>query len=99
MTLHACKGLEFPVVYFVGIEEDLIPHKRLGADISEERRLFYVGVTRAKDKLIFTRARKENGMGVKKIQLDLDFSMIVQRASTKSIWEGDLQKKWVEKLC
>ncbi len=63
MTLHACKGLEFPVVYFVGIEEELIPHKRLGSDISEERRLFYVGVTRAKDKLIFTRARKRKRHG------------------------------------
>jgi DNA helicase-2/ATP-dependent DNA helicase PcrA len=63
MTLHACKGLEFPVVYFMGIEEDLIPHKRLGSDISEERRLFYVGVTRAKERLIFTRCRKRKKQG------------------------------------
>ena len=63
MTLHACKGLEFPVVYFMGIEEDLIPHKRLGTDISEERRLFYVGVTRAKERLIFTRCRKRKKQG------------------------------------
>jgi len=63
MTLHACKGLEFPVVYFMGVEEDLIPHKRLGSDISEERRLFYVGVTRAKERLIFTRCRKRKKQG------------------------------------
>jgi len=63
MTLHACKGLEFAIVYFMGVEEDLIPHKRLGADISEERRLFYVGVTRAKDRLIFTRCRKRKKQG------------------------------------
>lgn len=63
MTLHACKGLEFPIVYFMGVEEDLIPHKRLGSDISEERRLFYVGVTRAKEKLIFTRCRKRKKQG------------------------------------
>jgi superfamily I DNA/RNA helicase len=63
LTLHACKGLEFPLVYFVGVEEDIIPHKRLGSDVSEERRLFYVGVTRAKEKLIFTRARKRKKQG------------------------------------
>ena len=63
LTLHACKGLEFPLVYFAGVEEDIIPHKRLGLDLSEERRLFYVGVTRAKEKLIFTRARKRKKHG------------------------------------
>jgi len=63
MTLHACKGLEFQWVYFLGVEEDLIPHKRLGLDSSEERRLFYVGVTRAKDRLVLTRChhRKKQG--------------------------------------
>jgi DNA helicase-2/ATP-dependent DNA helicase PcrA len=63
MTLHACKGLEFPLVYFVGVEEDIIPHKKLGMDLSEERRLFYVGVTRAKERLIFTRSRKRKKHG------------------------------------
>ncbi len=63
MTLHASKGLEFPLVFLMGVEEDLIPHKRLGFDIDEERRLFYVGLTRAKEKLILTRCtiRKKNG--------------------------------------
>lgn len=63
MTLHSCKGLEFPVVYFMGVEEDIIPHKTLGSDLSEERRLFYVGVTRAKEKLILTRCRKRQRHG------------------------------------
>jgi superfamily I DNA/RNA helicase len=37
MTLHACKGLEFPAVIMVGLEEDILPHKTLGSDIDEER--------------------------------------------------------------
>jgi len=64
MTLHASKGLEFPVVMLLGVEEDLLPHKSLGADIDEERRLFYVGLTRAKSRLMLTRCqqRKRNGI-------------------------------------
>ncbi|MES2963365.1 MAG: ATP-dependent helicase [Bdellovibrionota bacterium] len=63
LTLHACKGLEFPVVIFVGCEEDLIPHRTLGSDVAEERRLFYVGVTRAKDRLVLTRTKSRKRFG------------------------------------
>jgi superfamily I DNA/RNA helicase len=58
-TLHAAKGLEFPVVFVVGCEEGLIPYLPEGrrADIEEERRLFYVGMTRAQQRLLFTHAR------------------------------------------
>jgi superfamily I DNA/RNA helicase len=65
MTLHAAKGLEFPVVFIVGCEEQLIPLEFPGmtSDLQEERRLFYVGMTRAKERLYLLRARKRQLYG------------------------------------
>jgi DNA helicase-2/ATP-dependent DNA helicase PcrA len=58
MTIHAAKGLEFPVVFIAGAEDGIIPHARSLEDdaggIEEERRLFYVAITRARDKLVIT---------------------------------------------
>jgi DNA helicase II / ATP-dependent DNA helicase PcrA len=63
MTLHSSKGLEFPVVILVGVEEDLLPHRTLGGQVNEERRLFYVGLTRAEEKLILTRCQQRKRHG------------------------------------
>ena len=67
MTVHASKGLEFPVVFIAGAEEGLMPHARAveeGGDnaIEEERRLFYVAVTRARDRLFISSCRKRRKM-------------------------------------
>ena len=67
MTLHSAKGLEFPVVFLIGLEEGLCPHFRSIGDelaVEEERRLCYVGITRAKDRLFITYAMARNLMGM-----------------------------------
>jgi DNA helicase-2/ATP-dependent DNA helicase PcrA len=66
MTLHAAKGLEFPVVFMVGMEEGLFPHMRAQDDegeLEEERRLCYVGMTRAQTRLILTSAARRRVFG------------------------------------
>ena len=67
MTLHCAKGLEFPCVFITGMEDGLLPHHRRGEeiqDLEEERRLFYVGMTRAREKLFLTRAERRHTFGV-----------------------------------
>jgi DNA helicase-2/ATP-dependent DNA helicase PcrA len=66
ITLHMVKGLEFPVVFLVGVEENLLPHRRAVEDereLPEERRLCYVGITRAKDRLYLTCAFRRHLYG------------------------------------
>lgn len=69
LTLHASKGLEFPLVIIAGCEENLLPLSLLKeSDPEEERRLFYVGVTRAKEKLFLTWAKRRTLFGQKLVQ-------------------------------
>ena len=66
LTLHASKGLEFPVVFIVGMEEDIFPHSRSkdnDDELEEERRLCYVGMTRAEERLYLTAARSRRLYG------------------------------------
>lgn len=93
MTLHAAKGLEFSVVFMIGMEEGLFPHSRSLMDrqeLEEERRLCYVGITRAEHKLFLTYARKRLFFGqrtqntVSRFLLELPESVINQNIHTLS---------------
>ena len=88
MTLHASKGLEFPHVYMVGLEEELMPHRNsIEADtIEEERRLMYVGITRAQRTLTLTYAAKRKQFGE---ILDTTHSRFLDELPPDDIeWEG-----------
>ena len=66
MTLHAAKGLEFRQVYLVGCEEEVLPHRNCLHDedaLAEERRLTYVGITRAKQRLVLSYPKKRRKAG------------------------------------
>jgi DNA helicase-2/ATP-dependent DNA helicase PcrA len=74
MTLHSAKGLEFDAVFLAGLEEGLLPHGRaLGsnAEVEEERRLFYVGMTRAKQSLVLSRAVYRRTYGEERLRAAL----------------------------
>lgn len=74
MTLHSAKGLEFDAVFLAGLEEGLLPHSRsfnTNAEIQEERRLFYVGMTRAKRSLVLSRAVYRRTYGEERLRASL----------------------------
>lgn len=76
MTIHAAKGLEFPYVFVTGLEQGLFPHERLDdgkTDNEEERRLFYVAVTRAEKKVFLTYAHMRTIFGTQKVNLPSEF--------------------------
>jgi DNA helicase-2/ATP-dependent DNA helicase PcrA len=77
MTVHASKGLEFNTVFVTGLEHGLFPHERgerlTGADAEEERRLMYVAVTRAREKLYLTYASMRTIFGMRDVRLPSEF--------------------------
>ena len=84
MTLHAAKGLEFPVVFMVGMEEGLFPHSRSlmeKNELEEERRLCYVGMTRAKKKLFLTYSKKRLYFGQKTMSIVSRFILELPEAT------------------
>lgn len=91
MTVHAAKGLEFPYVFVTGLEEGLFPHERMGSgahDDEEERRLFYVALTRAEKKVFLSYASTRTIFGSKQVQmpsqflLDIDDEFLMQEERT-----------------
>ena len=111
MTIHASKGLEFPIVFLVGMEEGLFPHSRSLLDpnqMEEERRLAYVGITRAKEKIYLTYTRSRLYFGTRSNNLPSRFlsaipeKLLEQKATFeektnssygKSNWEDDYLDK------
>ena len=86
MTLHASKGLEFAVVFLVGLEQGLFPSFRSledAAAIEEERRLCYVGITRAQDRLFLSHARERRTYGH------------MREVSTPSIFLSELPRDYI----
>jgi len=76
MTIHSSKGLEFPIVFIVGMEEGLFPHSRSiyqPHEMEEERRLCYVAITRAKEHLVLTYAKYRNIFGSTEVNLPSRF--------------------------
>jgi DNA helicase II / ATP-dependent DNA helicase PcrA len=88
MTLHSAKGLEFDAVFLAGLEEGLLPHTRSGSNLSEieeERRLFYVGMTRAKQSLVISLAIYRRSYGEERL-----------RASTPSRFLAEIPAELIE---
>lgn len=91
MTLHASKGLEFPVVFIIALEEGLIPHERSRSDddsVEEERRLLFVGMTRAKDELQLSLGQYREFRGQRRMTIPSPFLLELPRDELRMIGFG-----------
>jgi DNA helicase-2/ATP-dependent DNA helicase PcrA len=88
MTLHAAKGLEFPVVFIVAVEDGVLPHERVGQhpdELEEERRLAFVGITRAQEELQLSYAVSRDYRGVRRRTIPSSFLMEMPREEMEII--------------
>jgi DNA helicase-2/ATP-dependent DNA helicase PcrA len=103
LTLHAAKGLEYKQVFIIGLDENILPHSRSRDDpeeMAEERRLFYVGITRAKDQLYLVRAERRSTFGSydycepSRFLQDIDPSLVINQgkrgATRRASYEADM---------
>jgi DNA helicase-2/ATP-dependent DNA helicase PcrA len=88
MTLHAAKGLEFPVVFIVAVEDGVLPHERVGRhpdELEEERRLAFVGLTRAKEELQLSYAVERDYRGQRRRTIPSSFLMEIPRGEMERV--------------
>ncbi|MDJ0845201.1 DNA helicase PcrA [Crocosphaera sp.] len=100
MTLHSAKGLEFPVVFLVGLEQGTLPHIRSLNDplsLEEERRLCYVGITRAQEQLFITHARERYVWGSKEMKMVSQFLQEIPQDLLDSNVRGTVKKVYRKK--
>jgi superfamily I DNA/RNA helicase len=96
MTMHAAKGLEFPVVFIVGCEDNYLPFQREGlesADVEEERRLFYVAMTRARQQLFLSWACRRRIFGKHVERMPSPFLADIKEKLLEHKREGKIAKK------
>jgi DNA helicase-2/ATP-dependent DNA helicase PcrA len=100
MTLHSAKGLEFPHVYMVGMEEGLLPHRRViaeGRGVEEERRLCYVGVTRAEDTLTLSLCKSRMKWGKARPSIPSRFLLEMRGENAKAAQAAEASQALIQR--
>jgi len=103
MTLHAAKGLEFPVVVMIGLEEGVLPHSRARGnldELEEERRLCFVGITRAQERLVLTKAQYRTFRGMRERtvtspflnEMPPEYLRVIDRTGLESLGDRDEER-------